>query len=289
MTSFAEVLDRDTKLARRLALSTWPADRAKADRLLPLVTTANMDLVCAAVQAAQDQELSWTGWHQSCPMTNALVMLVHAAGLGDTEAAVALLRVAQRLRDEPVLLKERSAFWELFGLFRDIPAGADAFEILDAVYRHLPPTPAGQWAAEIGLPVPTDRRWQFEIVVTSREVPTVDVDVEIGWSPDLESEFHAARLVKEFWSGGDEVRLYDSRTSPTGALPYRLSVRDDGVSRTLVGAIDPAPTDIRDLPRILKTIEQQNGITFDRAKTRTYGAGQMRVIKPIRAWLRATV
>ncbi len=288
MASFEDVLGSDDKLAKRLASTSWPDSRAKADRLLPLVTAANTDLVRDAVQAARDEEISWRGWHLGNPLANALVMLVYAAGDGDKEAAATLLQVAKRLRDKPVLLEHRSAFWELFGMFRDIPAGDDAFETLDAVYRGLPPTPAAQWAAEIGLAAPTDCRWYLQVVVISREAPTVDVDVRVRWSPDLVSEFHEARMAKEFWSGGDEVRLYGPRVPVAGPLSYQLPLSDEGVNRTLTGAIDPAPADIRDLPRILRTVEEQNGITFDRAKAQVSGAKRpMRPIKPVRAWLRA--
>ena len=52
MASFEDVLGSDNRLAKRLASTSWPDSRAKADRLLPLVTAANTDLVRDAVQAA---------------------------------------------------------------------------------------------------------------------------------------------------------------------------------------------------------------------------------------------
>ena len=45
MASFEDVLGSDNRLAKRLASTSWPDSRAKADRLLPLVTAANTDLV----------------------------------------------------------------------------------------------------------------------------------------------------------------------------------------------------------------------------------------------------
>lgn len=280
--SFHQVMEPHAKLRTRLVNTNAPGDRAKADKLVKLATSENVAILKEAVpQAPRDD---FYGSNES--LLNALAILIHAAADGDLEAGEVVVRAAERLRDErPTRVDHRGTYWQLFALFSDVPAAADAFEVLDAVYRDLPPTPAALWAHEIGLEVPNDQRWGFRIALASVETPTVDVDVHIFWSPDVEAEQHRARLCKDWFAAGAEAQLY-SGEQPTGPLDYDLTVAENGATRTLAGTIDPAPADIRDLRRVLDAVEEQNGITFHRAKARVLGAGKVKAQKPVRDWLK---
>ncbi len=281
--SFSDALKPYGKLGYRLGQSDQPADRVKANKLLRLATPEHVTGILDAVGQADRDD--FTSHNDS--LVNALLVLVHAADAGNEEAAAAVRDVARRLRDErPSRDDGRSAYWQALGLFRDVPAAADAFDILDAELRSLPSTPAALWAQEIGLEVPDDRRWGFLVVVSSLEAPTVDVEAHLRWAPDRSAEHHQARLAQDWWGAGADVELWSYKPVPA-TLPYQVTISKDGQSRTLQGTLDPAPADIRDLRRVLDTVEEQNGITFDRAKARVQGAGRLRAAKPVRDWLRA--
>lgn len=283
--SFHQLLEPHAKLRTRLVQTNAPSDRAKADKLAKLATDENVAVLADAVARARRDDF----YASNDALRNALAVLIHAAAGGDDEAGAVVVRAAERLRDEqPTRSQGRSAYWELFGLFSDVPAAQQACEVLDAVYRELGPTPSALWAAAIGLEVPTDRRWALRIVIPTVEAPSVDLDVRVAWTPDAEAEGHRARLCQDWFSAGDETMIYDWEPA-AGPLAYELTVIEEGQTRTLSGVIDPAPADIRDLRRIIDAIETQNAVTFDRAKAKVMGAGKIKAAKAVRGWLTAGV
>lgn len=89
--------------------------------------------------------------------------------------------------------------WEITDVLQAFAAAQPIRQRADAFCQALPPTANAQWAAEIGLKVPTDTFWDVRFAVPVGEAP-MGLSVDLGWMPGIDS-FRVAPS-NQWWTSG---------------------------------------------------------------------------------------
>lgn len=293
--TFIEFVD-DAKLGRKLRSYGYvPRNRKEAERLAPFVSAEAVESLSRAYRDAGIRDL--LSGANAAPEAGVCLLALAAdrEDLSPTTRELAgetLAALALRLRDETddhwsFDQAQRYRFWETLALFPEVPAAAAARGVIDAVYRELPADPALAWANDVGLDVPSDRSWGVRIVVPAVGLPSVDLDVQLTWTPErLHQSF--VRLANHWWSTEPEHifwRTPASRVDVTDPQEFDLRIEEDGASRRVQGLLSAPVTGPWDLRRILTDIEAVTELRFDPAQTKVNEDKGRRSTNAVRRYL----